>query len=98
MDKKTYKDYNIGDIAICYSIDREFDSMSGVPDKEFWEQHLTPGKKYKVDDVDWHFPNKIAVKCDGGISMFVPIEFFIPNTAEIRNEKINTILDEKDNC
>lgn len=96
MDK-TYRDYNIGDIVTCYSIDRVFDSKLSIPDKDFWEQHLTPGKKYKVVDVDWHFPNKIAVKCDGGLPAFVPIDFFVPDIAEMRNEKINTILDEKDN-
>ena len=92
MEKKTYKDFVIGQEVICYSLDRVFDRVFGIPDKEFWEEKLTVGKTYKIEDVDWHFPDKIVVKCEYGGSMFVPIAFFVPEIAELRDKKINDIL------
>jgi len=93
--EKTYKDFKIGQKVHCYSLDREFDSSKGVPDKEFWEQHLTPGKDYIIEDVDWHFPDKIVVKSDNGkLSQFTPISFFVSTLQEERDDKINQILDE----
>ena len=93
--KKTYKDFKIGQEVICYSLDREFDITSGVPSKDYWEEILTPGKTYVVEDVDFHFPEKIVVKCDYGGSSFVPIPFFVLDINEIRDRKINQILDKK---
>lgn len=92
MDKKTYKDFKIGQKVICYSLYREFDKMSSIPNKEFWEEKLIVGKTYIVEDVDFHFPEKIVVKCEYGGSMFVPIPFFVSDIAEIRDKKINEIL------
>lgn len=94
MVKKTYKDFVIGQKVHCYSLDRDFDSISGVPNREFWEQHLTEGKDYIVDDVDYHFSEKICIKSDNGkISLFVPIPFFVSTLQEERDDKINKILE-----
>ena len=94
MEKKTYKDFIIGQKVHCYSLDRDFHPMMGVPNTEFWEQHLTPGKDYIIEDIDWHFPDKIVVRSDNGkISQFVPIPFFVSTLQEDRDEKINQILE-----
>jgi hypothetical protein len=65
METLTYKDFKIGQKVTCVKIDY------------FWEQHLTIGKEYKIEDVDFHFPNSICVRSDNNkISMFVNIEYF----------------------
>lgn len=78
----TYKDFKDGQIVTCVKFE----------DNDFWDQHLTVGKKYKIVDVDWHFPDKIAVKSDNNISYhFVPIDFFVDVKYErkLKLEKIN---------
>ena len=65
MEKLTYKDFKIGQKVTCIKVD------------DFWEQHLTVGKKYKIEDLDFHFPNAICVRSDNKkVSMFIDIEFF----------------------
>lgn len=78
----TYKDFKIGQVVTCVTY--------GVSD--FWCQHLTIGKKYKITDLDYHFWNKICIRSDNNrISHFVPIDFFsdIQMTRKLKLEKIN---------
>jgi hypothetical protein len=68
MKELTYKDFKIGQKVTCVSYDNNAD---------FYEQHLTIGKTYEVEDVEFHFPNKIAIKSDNGLTyMFFPIKLF----------------------
>lgn len=55
MEKLTYKDFKIGQNVTCVSYDN---------DSDFYDQHLTIGKSYKIEDVDFHFPDKIVVRSD----------------------------------
>lgn len=41
--KLTYKDFKIGQKITCVKID------------DIIDQHLTVGKSYKIDDLDFHF-------------------------------------------
>jgi len=88
MKELTYKDFKEGQIVTCTKLPED-------PD-ELYHQHLTIGKKYKVEDVDFHFPNKIVVRSDNKkVSMFMPIEFFtedIKYTRKLKLEKINKIV------
>jgi hypothetical protein len=51
MDKLTYKDFKIGQKVTCVKFD----------DNDFWNQHLTVGKSYKIEDLDFHFFDKLCV-------------------------------------
>lgn len=77
----TYKDFKIGQKVICYKVD------------DFVEnQHLTIGKTYIVEDVDFHFPDTIVVRSDNGrVSMFFNIAYFISDIKTIRKEKLKKI-------
>ena len=80
----TNDDFKIGQIVTCVKID----------DNDYWDQHLTIGKKYKIEDIDRHFQNKIVVKSDNKkFSQFVPIEFFndIKSIRKMKLEKLNKI-------
>ena len=82
---KTYKDFKIGDIVTCYRHDG------------FFDDNITIGKKYKVEDVDFHFPHSIAIKIDRKVKNnihFMPIEFFECRLQDEREEKLNKILNE----
>lgn len=83
MEKLTYKDFKIGQIVTC----------TKLPDNDdFYEQHLTVGKKYKIEDVDFHFPDRIVVRSDNKkVSMFFPIEFFTEDLKYIRKKKLEKI-------
>jgi hypothetical protein len=71
MEKLTYKDFKIGQKVTCLKTCHEGNN------DDFYEQHLTVGKVYKIEDVDFHFPEKIVVRSDNNkVSMFMPIEFF----------------------
>jgi len=84
MKELTYKDFKEGQIVTCTKLPENDD---------FYEQHLTVGKKYKIEDVDFHFPDAIVVRSDNKkVSMFMPIEFFtedIKYTRKLKLEKIN---------
>ena len=82
MKELTYKDFKIGQKVTCVTYDNS-------PD--FYEQHLTIGKTYKIEDVDFNFPNSIVVKSDNGkISMFFPIKLFT-NIKMIRKLKLEKL-------
>lgn len=75
----TYKDFQIGQKVTCVKVD------------DFFDQHLTVGKKYKIEDLDFHFPDAICIRSDNKkISMFVNIEYF-EDLKAIRKEKIKRI-------
>ena len=80
MKKLTYKDFKIGQKVTCVKVD------------DFWEQHLTIGKSYIIEDLDFHFPYSICVKSDNKkISMFMPVKFFSPGLKKIRKDKLEKI-------
>ncbi len=79
-----YKDLHIeiGEKIYCTNID----------DDDFWDQHLTPGKIYVIEDLDFHFPDSICVKSDNGrVSMFMPAKFFTNNIKLLRKKKLEEI-------
>jgi len=78
----TNYDFKIGQIVTCVKID----------DNDYWDQHLTIGKKYKIEYIDWYFQNKIVVKSDTKkFSQFVPISFFtdIKSIRKLKLKKLN---------
>jgi len=82
MERLTYKDFKIGQKVICVAID------------DFYEQHLTIGKSYKIKDLEFHFPDTICVKSDNGItSMFMPIKLFtdIKYIRKLKLEKLKNV-------
>lgn len=90
--KLTYKDFKEGQILTCIKLNS--DDYNGG---EEGNTRLILGEKYKITDVDFHFPNRVCVKLKGPYYFheeFVPIECFV-DTAYIRNEKIEKILDGK---
>lgn len=71
MEKLTYKDFKIGQKVTCVKL-TTIDNKS-----DFYEQHLTIGKSYKIEDTDFHFPDSVVVRSDNDrISMFFRIELF----------------------
>ena len=79
--KLTYKDFKIGQKITCVKIDDTVD------------QHLTVGKSYKIDDLDFHFWNKVCVKTDSGIFMFIKIEHFfdLQSVRKLKLDKLNSL-------
>jgi hypothetical protein len=69
----TEENFKIGQKVTCVKV-----RTSEMPDDDFWKQHLTVGKEYKITDIDCHFQNKIVVKSDNKkTEMFMPIELFV---------------------
>jgi len=88
-EKLTYKDLKIGQKVVCVKTD--------VSDHygDFWEQHLTVGKTYNIDDVNFHSPDRIAVLSDNKkVTMFMPIELF-SNNQYVRKLKLKKINDDQ---
>lgn len=86
MEKLTYKDFKIGQKVTCIKVTDENRLLD-----DFYEQHLTIGKSYEIEDLDFHFPEKICVGSDNGkVSMFMPIEFFT-DIKYLRNLKLKKI-------
>jgi len=80
----TNDDFKIGQIVTCVKFD----------DNDYWEQHLTVGKKYEIEDIDWHFQNSIVLRSDNKkLSQFVPIRFFSDKKIirKMKLEKLNKI-------
>ena len=78
-----YSDFLIGQKIVCTNLEDEI--------IDYWDQHLTIGKTYIVDDVDFHFPESVAVKTDHSGVMFVRCKFFKENLKEIRKRKLAKI-------
>lgn len=88
MKKLTYKDFKIGQTVICDNIGN--DDVS----QYFWEQHLTIGKKYIIEDLEFRFPDQICVRSDNNkVSMFCPILLFssIKTSRKKKLKKINNL-------
>jgi hypothetical protein len=87
MKELTYENFKIGQIVTCVKFD----------DNDFWDQHLTIGKKYKIEDLDFHFLDSLCVKSDNGkTSMFMPIRFF-HDEKYVRKLKLDKIKKSNDN-
>lgn len=89
MEKLTYKDFKIGQKVTCVKLT----DSRGI-DEYFYEQHLTIGKTYKIEDVDFHFPDKICVRSDNNrVSMFILIELFSDNNyvRKLKLQKLDKI-------
>ncbi len=74
----TQRDFRVGQIVTC----RDNEDI----------YYLTPGKEYKITDVDIHFPYAICIKDDNKNGGFYPINLFIDEMKELRDRKINEIL------
>ena len=86
----TEENFKIGQKVVCVSV-----RTSERPDDDFWEQHLTIGEKYKIEDIDWHFQNKFVVRSDNKkLSLFVPIELFI-SVKYVRKLKLKKLNDNR---
>src|SRR5574343_140225 len=95
---KSYKDFKIGQKVKCINLNRTTkysgDNMIIINENsslDFWADKLTVGKEYIIDDVDFHFPDKIAVKRDYGPICFVLIVFFISLVEDERNDKFKKL-------
>jgi len=75
----TYKDFKIGQIVTCVKVD------------DFFEQHLTIGKQYKIVDLDFHFHNRLCIR-GNRIDLFADINFFV-DVLLLRKLKIDKIKD-----
>lgn len=84
----TYKDLRIGDILTCVKL-----NTSGYNGGDIDNERLVLGRKYKVTDVDYHFPDKVCVKLNGPYyyhEEFVPIECF-DSISAIRDKKLKDL-------
>ena len=88
-ETRTYKDFIIGQKVVCTGTLEDFGDFYIDPGYT-----LTTGKTYKINDLDFHFPDKICIKGDNGKGGFFPIALF-DDLKYIRNIKINEILNEK---
>lgn len=81
--------FKIGDIVTCIATTCE----EYCDDEITNSSRLILGETYKVLDIDYHFPNKIAVKLKGYYSHreFVPDKLF-SKISYIRDKKISQIL------
>jgi len=84
-EKLTYKDFVEGQIVTCIkNNNKEYG--------DFYEQHLTVGKSYIVQDVEFRFPDKIAVRSDNDrVTMYMPCEFFGDDLKLIRKKKLEKL-------
>lgn len=84
-----YKDlgWKVGDWITCTKLEVE-----GNP-KDFVKQHLTLGKKYKINDLEPHFPDAVCVKSDNKRAgyMFFQCGLFVSDLKDIRKQKLDKI-------
>jgi len=79
-------DWEIGDWITCTKLEAE-----GNP-KDVIEQHLTIGKKYKIDDLDFHFPESVCIKTKiNKTGIFLRCSLFVNDLKSIRNKKLDQI-------
>lgn len=79
----TYKDFKIGQKVTC------------IKNDDFTEQHITIGKQYIIEDLDFHFPDSICVKCNNKkLSMFLNIKYFcdIKLIRKLKLEKLSKTI------
>jgi len=86
--EKTWSDLKlkIGDTLRCIDFGN---------DKDFLEQHLTIGKQYIIEDLEYHFPNSVCVKTDNNVFMFFKIKIFLLDIKSIRKKKLLQITKKK---
>ena len=79
MSKLKYSDFKIGQNVTC------------VKNDDTCEQIITVGKTYKIDDLDFHFYDKICIKGDNNHYFFLKIDYFvdIKMIRKLKLEKIN---------
>lgn len=58
---------------------------------DFWTDKVTIGKWYKITDLEWRFWDRVCIKADTGMEMFVPVEFFYSTLQDNRDQKIEEI-------
>ena len=82
--KLNYKDVKIGQELIC---------IKQTTDNYTDDERLILNESYTIEDLDFHFPNKVCVKLKGPYyfhNEFVPIECF-SDVAYKRNLKLNQL-------
>lgn len=89
-NKLTYEElgFKEGDKIVCTNLN----DVEGRGDTEFFGQHLTIGKTYVIEDLEWRFADSVCVKSDNGkISMYFPVELFQRNLKEERKMKLKKL-------
>lgn len=92
MNKKKvdYTYFKVGQKVTCLRVESERESISQ------WGERLIVGETYDIIDLEFRFPDRICVNLKGPYythAEFVPAEFFWDDIVEIRNKKINQIID-----
>lgn len=88
--KLTYEDlgFKVGDKITCTNLDE----VMGRGDTDFFSQHLTIGKVYEIEDLEWRWTDSVCVKSDNGkVSMYFPVELFYSTLKEERKQKIRKL-------
>lgn len=93
MNKLIFDDttYEEGQVLTCIKT-----RTTESPNSDFYDERLIIGESYKIEDIEFRFPNKVAVKLKGPYyfhSEYVPIELFHNTIVERRDKKIDEILD-----
>ena len=77
--------FKIGQVVTCGPVDED----------DFFFERLIIGHSYLIEDIDYHFPDKICIKLNGPYyfhSEFVPDKYFKDSISKLRDERINSIL------
>lgn len=88
---KNWRDLKIGDEVICTNL---------PTDNDWWDERISIGEKYIIEDKDVMIPNKICIKFRSewySHSEFVPYKFFQPNKKFERKIKIEKLLNNSKN-
>jgi hypothetical protein len=93
MEKKgkDWSDLKIGDVVTCTNLSENTD---------WWEERLTIGETYIIEDIESRIPNKICVKLKSkwySHLEFVPYEFFEADIKFERNVKLEKLLNDSKN-
>jgi hypothetical protein len=86
-NKLTYSDFKIGQTLTCIKLGAGY--YGGDSDNE----RLILGERYVIEDLDWHFPNRVCIKLKGPFyfhSEFVPIECFC-DISDLRDKKLKQL-------
>ena len=89
-NKLIYSDFKIGQTLTCIKLD-----VDGYYGGDSDNERLILGEKYVIEDLDFHFHNRVCVKLKGPYYFheeFVPIECFC-DLAYLRDFNIDKILE-----